>query len=64
MAAIEAGKHVYWNGRSRDTAEATQMLDAAERRDHAVDCRPSVSGDQLRNDLVADGYVGRCCRGR
>jgi predicted dehydrogenase len=33
MAAIEAGKHVYCEWPlGRDTAEATRMLDAAERR--------------------------------
>ena len=63
MAAIEAGKHVYCEWPlGRDTAEATRMLDAAERRGirHAVGLQGQVSpAINYVKDLVADGYVGR-----
>ena len=63
MAAIAAGKHVYseWP-LGRNTAEAEEMLQAAERAGvcHAVglqgQCQPAVN---FVRDLVADGYVGK-----
>ncbi len=63
MAAIEAGKHVYseWP-LGRDTAEAIQMRDAAQRADvrHAVGLQGRVSPSiNYVKDLIADGYVGR-----
>lgn len=63
MAAIEAGKHLYCEWPlGRDTAEATQMLDAAEHRGirHAVGLQGQVSpAINYVKDLVGDGYVGR-----
>ena len=63
MAAIEAGKHVYCEWPlGRDTAEATRMLDAAERKGirHAVGLQGQVSpAINYVKDLVADGYVGK-----
>jgi len=63
MAAIEAGKHVYCEWPlGRDTAEASRMLEAAERRGvrHAVGLQGQVSpAICYARDLVADGYVGR-----
>ena len=62
MAAIDAGKHVYseWP-LGRNTAEAQQMLSAAEARGvrHAIGLqgRVSPSINSVR-DLIADGYVG------
>jgi predicted dehydrogenase len=63
MAAIEAGKHVYCEWPlGRDTAEATRLLEAAERRGirHAVGLQGQVSpAIAYVKDLVAEGYVGR-----
>src|SRR5438270_3215779 len=63
MAAIEAGKHVYCEWPlGRNTEEAVQMLDAAERRGvrHAVRLQGQLSPMQnYVKDLVAEGYVGR-----
>jgi predicted dehydrogenase len=63
MAAIEAGKHVYCEWPlGRDTAEAQQLLDAAERRGirHAVGLQGQVSpAINYVKDLIAEGYVGR-----
>jgi predicted dehydrogenase len=63
MAAIEAGKHVYCEWPlGRDTAEASRMLEAAERNGvrHAVGLQGRVSPAICYvRDLVADGYVGR-----
>jgi predicted dehydrogenase len=62
-AAIEAGKHVYCEWPlGRDTAEAVQMRDAAERRGirHAVGLQGQMSpAINYVKDLIADGYVGR-----
>jgi len=63
MAAINAGKHVYCEWPlGRNTAEAQQMLDAAERKGvrHAVGLQGqwSPTVDYVR-DLVTDGYVGK-----
>jgi predicted dehydrogenase len=63
MAAIEAGKHVYCEWPlGRDTAEAVQMLEAADRKGvcHAVGLQGQASPaiDYVK-DLIADGYVGR-----
>jgi predicted dehydrogenase len=63
MAAIDAGKHVYCEWPlGRNTAEAQQMLDAAERKGvrHAVGLQGQWSPtiDYVR-DLVTDGYVGK-----
>jgi predicted dehydrogenase len=63
MAAIDAGKHVYseWP-LGRNTAEARQMHDAAERKGvrHAVGLqgRVSPSINHVR-DLIAEGYIGK-----
>jgi predicted dehydrogenase len=63
MAAIEAGKHVYCEWPlGRNTAEAQQLLDAAERRGirHAVGLQGQVSpAINYVKDLIAEGYVGR-----
>ena len=63
MAAIEAGKHVYCEWPlGRNTDEAQQMLDAAERKGvrHAVGLQGQHSPTiNYVKDLVADGYVGR-----
>lgn len=63
MAAIEAGKHVYCEWPlGRNTGEARQMLDAAERKGvrHAVGLQGQHSPTiNYVHDLVADGYVGR-----
>src|SRR5213076_3235467 len=63
MAAIEAGKHVYCEWPlGRNTEEAVQMLDAAERRGvrHAVGLQGQLSPTlNYVKDLVAEGYVGR-----
>jgi predicted dehydrogenase len=63
MAAIEAGKHVYCEWPlGRDTAEASRMLEAAERRGvrHVVGLQGQMSpAIRYARDLVADGYVGR-----
>jgi predicted dehydrogenase len=63
MAAIEAGKHVYCEWPlGRDTAEATRMLDAAEKKGvrHAVGLQGQVSpAINYVKDLVAEGYVGK-----
>src|SRR5271154_2898614 len=63
MAAIEAGKHVYCEWPlGRNTGEAREMLDAAERKGvrHAVGLQgqwsPTIG---YVKDLVAQGYVGR-----
>ena len=63
MAAIDAGKHVYCEWPlGRNTAEAQQMLDAAERKGvrHTVGLQDQWSPtiDYVR-DLVTDGYVGQ-----
>jgi predicted dehydrogenase len=62
MAAIEAGKHVYCEWPlGRDTDEAVQMLEAAERRGvrHAVGLQGQMSpAINYLKDLIADGYVG------
>src|SRR5438874_2502196 len=67
MAAIAAGKHVYCEWPlGRNTQEAVQMLEAAERARvrHAVglqgQCSPAVN---CVKDLVADGYGGRVVAG-
>jgi predicted dehydrogenase len=62
MAAIDAGKHVYseWP-LGRNTAEARQMFDAAERKGvrHAVGLQGRVSPSiNYVRDLIADGYIG------
>jgi predicted dehydrogenase len=63
MAAIEAGKHVYCEWPlGRNTVEAQQLLDAAERRGirHAVGLQGQVSpAINYARDLIAAGYVGR-----
>lgn len=63
MAAIDAEKHVYCEWPlGRDTAEAVQMLEAAERRGvrHAVGLQGQMSpAIDYAKDLIADGYVGR-----
>ena len=63
MAAIEAGKHVYCEWPlGRNTDEAQQMLDAAERKGvrHAVGLQGQRSPTiNYVKDLVADGYVGK-----
>jgi predicted dehydrogenase len=63
MAAIEAGKHVYCEWPlGRNTGEAREMLDAAERKGvrHAVGLQgqwsPTIG---YVKDLVLQGYVGR-----
>src|SRR5689334_4907358 len=63
MAAIDAGKHVYCEWPlGRNTAEAQEMLEAAERKGvrHAVGLQGQWSPtiDYVK-DLVADGYVGK-----
>jgi predicted dehydrogenase len=62
MAAIDAGKHVYseWP-LGRNTAEAQQMNDAAQRKGicHAVGLQGRVSPSiNYVKDLIADGFVG------
>jgi predicted dehydrogenase len=63
MAAIEAGKHVYCEWPlGRNTAEAREMLDAAQRRGvrHAVGLQGQMSPTlNYVKDLIAGGYVGR-----
>src|SRR3954451_3618615 len=63
MAAIEAGKHVYCEWPlGRNTGEAIEMLDAAQRRGvrHAVGLQGQLSPTlNYVKDLIADGYVGR-----
>jgi len=63
MAAIDAGKHVYCEWPlGRDTGEAVEMLEAAERRGirHVVGLQGQMSAAiNYVKDLVADGYVGR-----
>ncbi len=63
MAAIEAKKHVYCEWPlGRDTAEATGMLEAAERAGvrHAVGLQGQMSpAINYVKDLVAEGYVGK-----
>ena len=63
MAAIEAGKHVYCEWPlGRNTEEAMEMLDAAERRGirHAVGLQGQLSPTlNYVKDLIGDGYVGR-----
>jgi predicted dehydrogenase len=63
MAAIDAGKHVYCEWPlGRNTAEAQQMLEAAERNGvrHAVGLQGQWSPtiDYVK-DLVADGHIGK-----
>src|ERR1700720_1671173 len=63
MAAIEAGKHVYCEWPlGRNTGEAIEMLDAAQRRGirHAVGLQGQLSPTlNYVKDLVEEGYVGR-----
>jgi predicted dehydrogenase len=63
IAAIAAGKHVYCEWPlGRNTAEALQMLSAAQQRGirHAVGLQGQMSpAINYVKDLVADGYVGR-----
>src|SRR5438067_3656036 len=63
MAAIEAGKHVYCEWPlGRNTGEAMEMLDAAQRRGvrHAVGLQGQLSPTlNYVKDLIAEGYVGR-----
>src|SRR5271169_5748674 len=67
MAAIEAGKHVYCEWPlGRDTGEALEMLDAAERKGirHAVGLQGQMSpAICYARDLIAEGYVGRVLSG-
>ena len=63
MAAIKAGKHVYseWP-LGRNTAEATQMLAAAEAKGvrHAVGLQGQASpAINYVRDLIAEGFVGK-----
>jgi predicted dehydrogenase len=63
MAAIDAGKHVYseWP-LGRNTAEARQMHDAAERKGirHVVGLQGRVSPSiNYVRDLIAEGYIGK-----
>src|SRR6476661_7826321 len=61
MAAIDAGKHVYCEWPlGRNTAEAQEMLEAAEGKGvrHAVGLQGQWSPTiNYVKDLVADGYV-------
>jgi predicted dehydrogenase len=63
MAAIDARKHVYCEWPlGRNTEEAQQMLDAAERKGvrHAVGLQGQWSPTiNYVKDLVAEGYVGK-----
>jgi predicted dehydrogenase len=63
MAAIDAGKHVYCEWPlGRNTAEASDMFDAAERGGirHAVGLQGQMSpAINYVRDLVAEGYVGQ-----
>jgi predicted dehydrogenase len=63
MAAIDAGKHVYCEWPlGRNTGEAQEMLDVAERKGvrHAVGLQGQLSPTiNYVKDLVAEGYVGR-----
>ena len=63
MAAIDAGKHVYCEWPlGRNTDEALQMLDAAERRGvrHAVGLQGQMSpAINYVKDLIGEGYIGR-----
>jgi len=63
MAAIEAGKHVYCEWPlGRNTAEAREMLDAAQHRGvrHAVGLQGQMSPTlNYVKDLIAGVYVGR-----
>ena len=63
MAAIDAGKHVYCEWPlGRNTNEAVQMLDAAERKGvrHAVGLQGQVSpAINYARDLIAQGHIGR-----
>jgi predicted dehydrogenase len=63
MAAIEAGKRVYCEWPlGRNTDEAVQMLDAAERKGirHMVGLQGQMSpAINYAKDLIAEGYVGR-----
>ena len=63
MAAIDAGKHVYseWP-LGRNTAEARQLFEAAERKGvrHAVGLQGRVSPSiNYVRDLIAEGYIGK-----
>jgi predicted dehydrogenase len=63
MAAIDAGKHVYseWP-LGRNTAEAMQMRDAADRKGvrHAVGLQGQVSPSiNYVKDLINQGYLGK-----
>lgn len=63
MAAIDAGKHVYCEWPlGRNTAEARQMLAAAERKGirHAVGLQGRVSpAINYAKDLIAEGFIGK-----
>ena len=63
MAAIDAGKHVYCEWPlGRNTAEAQEMLEAAERKGvrHAVGLQGQWSPTiNYVKDLAAEGYVGK-----
>jgi predicted dehydrogenase len=63
MAAIDAGKHVYCEWPlGRNTDEAMQMRDAAERKGvrHAVGLQGQVSPSiNYVKDMIAEGYVGK-----
>jgi predicted dehydrogenase len=67
MAAIDAGKHVYCEWPlGRDTAEATRLHDAAERRGirHAVGLQGQASpAINYVRDLIAEGHIGRVLSG-
>jgi predicted dehydrogenase len=67
MAAIDAGKHVYCEWPlGRDTAEAIQLRDAADRKGirHAVGLQGQVSpAVSYVKDLIAAGHIGRVLSG-
>lgn len=63
IAALNAGKHVFCQARmARDTAEARQMVAAAEAHPGQVAmlCPPpaGMRGDRLIRKLIAEGYLG------
>ena len=68
MAAIEAGKHVYCEWPlGRDTAEATRMLDAAERRGSGTrsDCRSKCLRRSISSRIWSPMAISAgCCRRR
>src|SRR5436190_9844029 len=63
MAAIDADKHVYCEWPlGRNTGEASEMLDAAQRKGirHAVGLQGQMAPEiNYVRDLVAEGYVGK-----